>query len=124
MEASETSQGAIELTRAQKQLLLYAETCLVDNRGRMEGRRMNQDDYQALKELEALGFLTSGRIHVEGMKTLTARRTQGSSFATHWVRFTDLGWEAAHKERRERSARMMVPRLLNPVAGEPEALYE
>lgn len=107
----------IVLTKEQKSMLLYAETCMVDNRGRIDGRRINKTDIKSAEELKKMGLLDFGRIKFSGISELQSRLIRTS---THWVRFTEEGWAAAHALRRERSARMMEISRLKPVYGEPE----
>lgn len=84
------------LTRDERNALLYAETCVVDYGGLLEGIRMNEDDHRALDEFQAEGLLTWGRIP----GTLL---TSFSRQVTHWVTFTDGAWTLANRLRRARA---------------------
>jgi len=94
------------LTKAQQSVLLYAESCMVDRSGLLEGIRMNQEDLDALKALQAEGVLTYGRI-----PSVLLEPPNRMGGATHWVSFTDAAWEFAHTLRRERGTRVSQKRL-------------
>ena len=84
-------------------VLLYLETCLVDQHGRVEVRRMNKDDLDIIEKLMKEKFIEFGRLQ---FKIIESHR--GSSFIpTHWVRFSSEAWILTHKLRRERSERMI-----------------
>lgn len=78
---------------------LYAETTLVDYGGLMEGNRLNEDDHEAFKELEAMGLLTHGRTPAVLIGIFIGRSI------THWVDFTDIGWQISALVRREQCNR-------------------
>jgi hypothetical protein len=84
------------LSRDERSLLLYAETCAVDHSGLMEGIRMNAADHQALKSLKAGGYLDHGRIPASLLKEAGTR--------THWVTLTQQGWALAHYLRQHHCA--------------------
>ncbi len=88
-----------ELTRAERSILLYAETCVVDGSGLMAGARMNEEDIAALKKFREAGVLDFGRIPFHTVNELR----QPSVKLTHWVTFRDAAWELAHALRRERA---------------------
>lgn len=83
------------LTKAERSVLLYAETCVVDYAGLLEGKRMNNDDIDALKKFEAAGILTFGRIPARALAWMVGRE------CTHWVEFNDSAWALAHALRRQ-----------------------
>lgn len=103
------------ITRDQRSILMYAETCAVDHGGLLEGIRMNKDDHAALAELAAAGILTHGRIPGKLLGTFAAHRIQPS----HWCDLTEAGWELAHALRQARAARPHQPReIVNAVLAE------
>lgn len=112
------------LTKVQRGILLYAETCLVDQGGLLQGVRMNAVDHEALTEFAALGILQYGRIPFKTIETL-AHNSAGPY--THWITFTDAAWALAHQLRRrvasmERPNRRKVDAALeakNPTTSEP-----
>ncbi len=83
------------LTKNERSILLYAETCVVDFAGLLEGKRMNSDDIEALKKFEAAGILTFGRIPARVLGSMVSRE------CTHWVEFADAAWTLAHALRRQ-----------------------
>jgi hypothetical protein len=85
------------LTRDEKSLLLYVETCCVDYGGLLEGIRMNESDHKALDRFKAEGVLDFGRIPSELLG-------QFSRKVTKWCDLTDTGWALAHQLRRARAA--------------------
>ncbi|WP_186187936.1 hypothetical protein [Burkholderia gladioli] len=90
------------LSRAQKSILLYAETCLVDYGGLLEGRRMNQDDMDALKALAYAGSISFGRVPGS---LLSEIRDRTGRHVTHWITFNDVAWNLTHAIRRERASK-------------------
>lgn len=100
------------LDKDEESLLLYFETCLVDNFGRVEGIRMNDIDHVNMKRFVESGLIEFGRLkakEIEKLRKINMRRRW-----THYVRFTDKAWEIAHKLRRERSDRMIETRFCSP----------
>lgn len=87
------------ISRDQRSLLMYAETCAVDHGGLLEGSKMNAADLAALSTLADGGILTFGRI--PGRLVGTFRRP-----ITHWCDLTEAGWALAHQLRRARAAKV------------------
>ena len=87
------------LTKTERSILAYAECCLVDYGGLLEGRRMNEDDIAALRKFQDAGILTFGRIPFHTMETLV----RVDRHPTHWITFTDAAWDLAHAVRRLRA---------------------
>jgi hypothetical protein len=96
----------VELTKVERSILLYAECCLVDNLGRLEGRRMNGEDIDALKSLKEKGIvLDFGRL---AWKVVEYYANSDLNYKpTHFVRLTDEGWKLVHQLRREKSERLI-----------------
>lgn len=80
-------------SKDERSMLVYAEAVSVDAGGLMEGIRMNEADFKAIKKFKDLGLLDAGRI--PGAMIYDSK--------THWVILTDAGWAIAAKLRRERS---------------------
>lgn len=89
------------LSRDEKSILLYAETCMVDRAGLLEAARMNEADIAALKKFKEAGALDFGRIPFKTIDTLIHPHHGGK--LTHWVTFHEPAWQAAHALRRVRS---------------------
>ena len=100
-----TPAALAELTRDEKSILLYAETCLVDGGGLMAGARMNEADIAALKKFRDGGILDFGRIPFHTIEKLI----QPAVPLTHWVTFHDRAWELAHALRRQRASNGQSP---------------
>ena len=73
-----------EMDRDETSLLLYMEACLVDNRGKMNNTKLNDEDRLNMNHWRQLGFV----------------KTSGL-----WVEFTEEAWRLAHQLRRERAER-------------------
>lgn len=84
------------LTKDERSILCYAETCAVDNGGLMEARRMNTDDLLTLKR-----FVKAGLIHHARIKAALLGKGPSIHY-THWVELTDAGWKLAAECRRLR----------------------
>lgn len=95
------------MTKDEKSLLLYFESCLVNNRGQVQSVRMNIMDFGIAEKLDHEKLIKFDRIpfkEIEKQNSLPAR--------THWVQFTDKAWEIVHKLRRQRAERH-VPTIIN-----------
>ena len=90
--ADKLAQEARELPRDARSALLYAESCCVDYGGLLEGVRMNAEDHEALRQFQAMGLLTFGRIPAALLGTHGFTRTN----PTHWCRLNPKGWTLAH----------------------------
>ena len=92
-----------DLTKREQSTLLYLETCLVDAYGRVEGRRMNEEDLRNIDKFIKDGIIQFGELSSLAIENF---KTMGFTY-TYYVRFTDEAWKLAHKFRRERSDRMI-----------------
>lgn len=72
------------MTKAQRSLLVYAETRLVDYGGNLDCRHLNAEDRQQLEDWDDEGLLFF-------------------TLAGYQVRFSDRAWKLAHQYRRERA---------------------
>lgn len=94
------------LTRDERSLLVYAETCLVDHGGLLTAERLNAADMAALAKFKEAGILDFGRIPAKLLGTLPAPGTSGRTLhLTHWVTFHEEAWQLAHALRRARAER-------------------
>jgi len=85
-----------EMTKEERSLLLYFESCAVDKGGAVDSRRMNQNDFIIAQQWCVSGFIKFGRVYSKDVRE--AR--------THWVELSDEAWIPAHQERRNRADRM------------------
>jgi hypothetical protein len=92
-------------TKAEKSVLLYMETCMVDGFGKIESRRMNQEDWEAIETIAKEGLITCERLPAKII--MKYQKISIGRLCTHIVTFTDLAWELVGKFRRERSDRMI-----------------
>lgn len=83
------------MTRHERNLLLYFESCAVDYNGRVNAVRMNEDDMMIADGWNLTDFVKFGRIKV------CDHNSQGA----HWAELSDDAWRLAHEERRARHAR-------------------
>ena len=87
-----------DMTKNQKALLLYLETCAVDSGGLVLTQRMSIDDTEIAKKWSESGFVKFGRLASDCLP-----RPNG---ATHWCELSDEAWSLAQAERRERYTRI------------------
>ena len=85
--------------------MLYLETCLVDAYGRVEGRRMNEEDMKHIKKFHDMELIKFGRLKMKAIQKL--RGDPRGHIYTHYVRFSDTAWKLAHRWRKERSDRIL-----------------
>ena len=90
-----------KMDKDERSLLLYLETCLVDNRGRVDQKKLNNDDRHIMELWRDNGFVNFGRIHPDEYM---------EKMGTHWVELSEDAWKLAHEERRARSRRLLEKR--------------
>jgi hypothetical protein len=88
------------MTKNERSLLLFFETCAVDQGGKVAFAHMNQQDYDKAKEWNELGFIRFGRIAFHDV-------INGKAY---WCELSDKAWELAHQERKARYDRMSAKR--------------
>lgn len=84
------------MIKDERSLLLYFETAAVDYGGKIDGRRINDIDYDIAKQWNETGFIRFGRIYSGDI---------AHSF-THWCVLSEDAWTEAHRERRARNVRV------------------
>jgi hypothetical protein len=90
-----------EYSRDFKSLLMYFETCMVDSCGKIKGCKINSEEIELAKQMNAEGLIEFGRLKFHEERTL--KQIDVANGYTHYVRFSDKAWTLAHKFRRERS---------------------
>lgn len=85
------------MTKDERSIVLYLETCLVDAGGLVEGVRMNDADHEAIGRLSEAGLLRVYRIPAAMLGT------GGNPRWTHIACFASAGWGLAHQLRRKRA---------------------
>jgi len=86
-----------EYSKNEKSLLLYLETCLVDNRGKVQSAHMNDIDFTITKKWKEEKLIEFRRVPYHEITTA------GVFPQTHTIKFTDKAWKLAHQFRRERA---------------------
>lgn len=86
--------SADQLSSIQKNLLLYIESQLVDNRGKLSAEKMNHDDFQELKVFQALDLLDIEHGELQEQK--------GEAWTHKVIQFSDDAWKLAHDVRKAR----------------------
>ncbi|WP_236577872.1 hypothetical protein [Burkholderia glumae] len=68
------------LTKDERSMMLYAESCCVDYSGLLEACRMNNEDMAALRRFQEAGLLTFGRVPANLLGQLASYGRK----PTHW----------------------------------------
>lgn len=84
------------MTREERSLLLYLETCAVDRGGRVEIARMNAEDLAIAKRWNEENFIQFGRISSKDL---------ARSVGNHWCFLSEEAWRLAAEERKARALR-------------------
>jgi len=79
-----------EMNRDEINLLLYFETCCVDQTCRVEGQRMNAEDFALAKKWCKEGFITFGRLR---------------DYYSHYCTLSDAAWTVVAEARKARGKR-------------------
>lgn len=87
--------AAETMTKDERSILLYAESCAVDGSGLMEAVRMNAADFENLRAMQNAGLVLSGRVPFHSKAFERGR--------SHWVTLTEDGWALASACRRLRA---------------------
>lgn len=101
-----------QLTKDQRSLLLYFETCAVDQGGLVDVRRMNAEDLALAAAWCRSGFVRFGRV-----RAADAARMTGAYQGTHWCELSETAWRLAHAERRARQGRLSQKRTWRKIGG-------
>jgi len=88
-----------EMTREERSLLLFLESCATDFGGKVDVRRMNDDDSKILKEWVNSKFIQYGRISMVCIEKSNDKKSC-------WVNLSNEAWELVHQERRARFVRI------------------
>ena len=89
------------MTKDELSLLLYLESRAVDQGGKVDSRKMNEDDFAIAKRWADGGYIQFGRVCAADCTELGG---------TNWVILSAKAWKDAHKERRDRAERMWEKR--------------
>ena len=91
------------MTRDEKSLLLYLETCAVDQSGRVDMRKMNETDVSIVTRWNKSGYVKFGRIKSHDIVSIISEKT-------HWCELSDHAFTDAHAERKARAHRLLENR--------------
>lgn len=83
-------------------LILYLETCLVDNQGCICPARMNNVDWDIMEELKKEGLIDYGRLPSEYIRN---QKQRNFNLRSHWIEFNEQTWDIAYKLRKEKAKR-------------------
>ena len=98
-----------ELTRTEESILLYIETCCVDQGARLDQQAMNNEDREAIEQLTKEGLIEShGRVCFDDIQRAPCR--------TLWAWLSDACFEQAHRLRLERAKRLWSKRAWKSTA--------
>ena len=95
-----------EMTKDERSQLLYMETRLVDQKGILNEKQMNDDDRAICKRWDAEGFIVYKRLPFDVIESRGRQFTNSmTKQETTYVEFSDEAWQLAHEERRRRADR-------------------
>lgn len=96
------------MTRDERNLLLYLETCEVDRQGLVDARKMNREDFDIAMRWNEGGFLRFGRLKMDELRSLYGANNAKAAESTYYVRLGDDAWAAAAVLRRRRAAEWVL----------------
>ena len=92
----------LEMTKDERNLLLYIESVSVDYGGLVHSQRINDEDREILKRWDEENFISYSRITWDCIQEFIYDKHN-----TSLVRLSEDAWKLAHEERRARNLRMM-----------------
>lgn len=96
-----------EMTKDEKSLLLFLETCAVDQGGLVDIRHMNESDGEITENWHNNEFVSFGRLTMDSIKNLSHASAKQY---THWCLLSSKAFELAHQERTARADRIYSKR--------------
>ena len=94
----------IKLTKIERTTLLYLESCAVDKCGRVESRRMNEDDYEAITNMKTLGLIEAfQRMPFSEVERFSKMASVNVGLPTHYVILSVAGFAMAARCRYDRA---------------------
>lgn len=91
-----------DMTKDERSLLLFLETCAVDCGGLVDVKHINREDMALVKKWDESEFIRFGRVRFDDIERLRI----GHTHYTHWCELSELAFTLAHEERRARAVRM------------------
>lgn len=101
---------ASELSRSERNTLMYVETRVVDHRGELDPRQMNYEDQQNLKLFGAAGILDVDEPEVH--------HSDPREDLIQVVKFTQEAWDIVRDSRKMRAAQDMDPEAVGLDGGD------
>lgn len=102
MESALESITLENMTRDERNLLLYFETRMVDYSGTIDSAHVNASDIEIAQKWNEIGFIKYGRI---AFKCLPLPSDSGKGRLTTCCFLSDHAWKLAHQERYARYQR-------------------
>ena len=93
-----------EMSRDERSLLTFFECMVIDNWGRIQTSKMNDDDYKIAEKWKEEKFIQFGRMPSKYI--LGEGKKQHPAYPyINWVRLSDEAFELAYQERKNRALR-------------------
>lgn len=102
----ETMESLDQMTKAERSLLLFLETCAVDQGGLIDTRHMNAEDMELARNWNTDKFIYFGRVAFHDAEKLSI----GGRTYSHWCELTPKAFDMAHAERTARANRLLTKR--------------
>ena len=96
-----------EMSKDERSLLLFLETCAVDHAGRVNADHTNAEDFEIAERWNKEGFIDFGRIYSKDC----------NHHGSNWCKLSEEAFQLAHEERQERAHRMWVAKTWEPIAN-------
>jgi hypothetical protein len=90
------------MTKDERSLLLFFESCAVDKWGKVNIQHMNKEDNKIAEKWNKEKFIEFGRVASEYLIDLDTKYGSG----THWCKLSNEAWKLAHEERQARGIRV------------------
>lgn len=97
----------LHFNKTERSLLLYLETCAVDDYGRVDARKINAEEMKIMDKWKKDGYIDYGRIK---FKDIRASKPL-------WVVLSDDAWRDVHILREERAKRMWKNKKFSTTDG-------
>ena len=95
------------MTKDERSLLLFLESCSVEKGGIIDTRHINALDLTIAERWSRDNFIQFGRICFKDIEKLN--KNSGKAY-THWVTLSKEAWKLASKEREARCSRLYKKR--------------
>ena len=92
-----------DLSREEKSLLLFLETCAVDHGGLVNPAHMSAEDMVIAERWSEDSFVWFGRVLSKSLKA--------TGKYSYWCELSEAAWLLAHAERHDRAGRMAKKRI-------------